>query len=471
VTYSDALAYLDTLAQFGIKLELSRMESLCELADHPERQFPSVLVGGSAGKGSTCAMLTSILQAAGLKVGSSPKPHLFSHCERAQINGRPIPTERFAELMAQIVPLVDQLPKDDPPTVFEVMTLLSFLHFAAEKVDRDVVEVGLGGRFDATNVLTPDVVIITSIGLDHTDRLGDTVEKIAFEKAGIIKPGCFVLCGAEGSAERVITAVAKERGVSGMLRLGTSLQVELIETSARGTTFAVGVPGGSFQRAHISLVGEHQARNGALALAAAWVALMPKHPTITGAAIAEGLKAASIPLRLQVVREEPLVILDAAHSLDRARALAKTLQDVYFAEKPQGPVVFVLGCSQGHAPSEVVGILASLADQVVATKSRHPAAIPASDIASACGEVPSEVIEPVSVAVDCAVKFGGTNGAVVVTGSLFVAAEALGHLKGQASCASKKYAFTSTPFNSNASRRRPTSPSAGDGFSRDRPPQ
>src|SRR5688572_7858838 len=219
------------------------MERLCEFAGHPERQFPSVLVGGSAGKGSTCAMLASILQAAGLKVGSSPKPHLFSHCERAQINGQPIFEARFAALMAQIGLLVDQLPKDDPPTVFEVMTLLSFLHFAAEKVDRAVVEVGLGGRFDATNVLTPDVVIITSIGLDHTDRQGDTVEKIAFEKAGIIKPGCHVISGAQGSAQKVIDEVAEDRQASDVWRLGHEIRLAQIRVTTEGTSIDGAFPG------------------------------------------------------------------------------------------------------------------------------------------------------------------------------------------------------------------------------------
>src|SRR5688572_2499850 len=245
------------------------MERLCEFAGHPERQFPSVLVGGSAGKGSTCAMLASILQAAGLKVGSSPKPHLFSHCERAQINGQPIFEARFAALMAQIVPLVDQLPKDDPPTVFEVMTLLSFLHFAAERVDRAVVEVGLGGRFDATNVLTPDVVIITSIGLDHTDRLGDTVEKIAFEKAGIIKQGCHVISGAQGTAQEVIDQVAEAREAREVWRLGREIQLEAARVGATGTSFDGRFPGSQFERFDTPLVGLHQAENAILAVAAA----------------------------------------------------------------------------------------------------------------------------------------------------------------------------------------------------------
>lgn len=430
MTYSEALAYLDTLAQFGIKLDLGRMERLCALAGHPERQFPSVLVGGSAGKGSTCAMLASILQTAGLKVGSSPKPHLFSHCERAQINGQPIAEARFAELMAQIVSLVDQLPKNDPPTVFEVMTLLSFLHFAAEKVDRAVVEVGLGGRFDATNVLTPDVVIITSIGLDHTDRLGDTVEKIAFEKAGIIKQGCHVISGAQGAAQEVIDQVAEAREAREIWRLGKEIQLEAARVGPSGTSFDGKFPGCTFERIEIPLVGVHQAQNAILAMASVVGPLRRYHGHIIPPVIERGFANTRIPLRLQVMSQKPLVILDAAHSPDRARALAKTLREVFLAERPQGPVVFVLGCSKGHAPAEVVGILAPLADRVIATKSRHPAAIPAMEIAAAAGDIASEVVECVPAAVARAREIAGENGVVVVTGSLFMAAEALGHLEG-----------------------------------------
>src|SRR5690242_15221650 len=182
MTYPEAVAYLDSLAQFGWKLDLARITRLCELAGHPEARFRSVLVGGSAGKGSTCALLASVLQAAGLRVGTAPKPHLHSHRERAQVDGASISEERFAALMARIAPLAEQVASEEgSPTVFEVMTLLAFTHFAESAVDFAVVEVGLGGRFDATNVLRPEVSVITTIGLDHTDRLGETVEEIAFE--------------------------------------------------------------------------------------------------------------------------------------------------------------------------------------------------------------------------------------------------------------------------------------------------
>ncbi|MFN3649577.1 MAG: bifunctional folylpolyglutamate synthase/dihydrofolate synthase [Armatimonadota bacterium] len=430
MTYSEAVAYLDSLAQFGWKLDLARIERLCELAGHPERRFPSILVGGSAGKGSTCALLSAILRAAGLRVGTAPKPHLHTHRERVQIDGELIPAERFAELMARIRPLAEQVTREEgSPTVFEVMTLLSFLQFAEERVDVAVVEVGLGGRFDATNVLTPEVAVITTIGLDHTDRLGDTVEQIAFEKAGIIKPAGRVVTGAVGGALEVIETAARERGAE-IRRLGHEVRLENVRASAAGTQFDLLAPEGELCDLLTQLAGEHQAHNAALAVAAAlW--LRPRWPVLTDGAIRRGLRDAAIPGRLQVVRAEPLVLVDGAHSPDRADALARALRQLYLPGRA-GRVTLVIGCSQGHAPAEVVSRLAPLADRILATRSRHPAAISAADVAEAVRNAPPgararviEAVEPVSAAVERALADAGPGDTIVVTGSLFAAGEAL----------------------------------------------
>lgn len=430
MTYPEAVAYLDCLAQHGWKLDLGRIRRLCELAGHPERAFPAVLVGGSAGKGSTCAFLASILREAGLRVGTAPKPHLFTHRERAQVDGVPIAEERFAALMERIRPLAEQVTEEQgSPTVFEVMTLLAFLHFAEERVDRAVVEVGLGGRFDATNVLEPDVAIITMVGLDHTDRLGDTVEKIAFEKAGIIRPGQHVITGAQGAALQVIEQVARERGVARLWRLGHEIDVVVHEVSAAGTTFSVGVPGGSFVSRRIRLVGEHQARNAALALAACAGPLAVKHPSIGPRALDAGLQRASLPGRLQTVRDRPQLLVDAAHSPDRAEALVRALRDVYLP--PGRRMLLVIGCSQGHEPETVVAHLAPLASLAIATRSGHPAAVPADAVAAAaraCG-VPAIEVEPTEAAVRLALERAGPDDLVLVTGSFFVVAEALRALR------------------------------------------
>ena len=425
MTYPEAVAYLDSLAQFGWKLDLARIELLCALAGHPERQFRSVLVGGSAGKGSTCAILASILRADGLRIGAAPKPHLHTHRERVQVDGQLISEERFAALMERVRPLAEEVTRlEGSPTVFEVITLLAFLHFAESEVDRAVVEVGLGGRFDATNVLPADLSIITMIGLDHTDRLGDTVEKIAFEKAGIIKPRARLVTGAQGGALRVIEEVARERGTA-IRRLGQEIRLENVELGPGGTRFDLLAPD-TLRSLDLGLVGEHQARNAALAVSAAlW--LRDEHPGLDEAAIRGGLRRAAIPGRLQVVQEQPLLLLDGAHSPDRADALVHALTHLYLPRKAHGRLILVAGCSAGHDAEAVVGRLAPLADEVIATRSGHPAAIPAADVAAVARGlgVPTREREPVRAAVQEALSRARPNDMVLVTGSLFVVAEAL----------------------------------------------
>jgi dihydrofolate synthase/folylpolyglutamate synthase len=426
LTYPEAIAYLDSLAQFGWKLDLARIQRLCELAGHPERAFPSVLVGGSAGKGSTCAFLASILREAGLRVGAAPKPHLHTHRERAQVDDSLITGERFAALMERILPLARQVTKEEgPPTVFETMTLLSFLYFQEREVDRAVVEVGLGGRFDATNVLTPDLSLITMIGLDHTDRLGETVEEIAFEKAGIVKPGKRLVTGAQGGALRVIEDAARDRG-SEVWRLGEEIRPANIRATSHDTRFDLETPAGAFRDLRLTLVGEHQARNAALAAAAAlW--LRDQHPSIGEAEVRAGLERAALPGRLQVAGERPLLLLDAAHSPDRADALALALRTLYMPAAPGRRLFLVIGCSQGHDPAEVVRRLAPLATEVIATRSAHPAAVPPAEIEAAAraSGVAASQCEPVSAALSEARERAGPEDLVLVTGSLFAVAEAL----------------------------------------------
>jgi dihydrofolate synthase/folylpolyglutamate synthase len=429
--YTAAVAYLDSLAQFGWKLDLERIQRLCELAGHPERRFPSILVGGSAGKGSTCTFLAAILRAAGLRVGTAPKPHLLTHRERAQVDGELIPEERFAALMSRLRPWVEQVTAElGSPTVFEVMTLLAFLHFAERRVDWAVVEVGLGGRFDATNVLTPEMAVITTIGLDHTDRLGDTVEQIAFEKAGIIKPGGRVLTGASGPALDVIRDAAQERSAA-FRALGAGVELDNIRVRENGALFDLRSPEGCWSDVAITMSGAHQAHNAALAAAGALWLRAEGQVAFDDAALRAGLEQAWIPGRLQVLRREPLVLLVGAHSPDRALALADAVRTLYLEGHPDRRVLLVIGCSAGHAPETVVAHLAPLADAIIATRSRHPAAIPAPEIAAAARAAgkPAGQVEPVAAAVEAALSHARRQDLVLVTGSLFAVGEALAALQ------------------------------------------
>lgn len=422
--YAQALRWLESLEQLGWKLDLGRIRRLCELAGHPQRTFRSLLVGGSAGKGSTCAYLAAIFQEAGYRTGSSPKPHLVSHCERIRVNGTAVAPPEFAMLAARVRPLTEQVAAEgDPPTVFEAITLMSFLHFAGQKVDCAVVEVGLGGRFDATNVLEPDLSVITMIGLDHTDRLGATVEAIAREKAGIVRLGGRLVTGAAGAALTVIEALATSAECR-IRRLPGELLLQHVTAGADGVRFDLQTPDGAFPGLHTRMLGRHQAENAGLAVGAAgW--LRDLYPALDEPAIRRGVAEASLPARMQVVSEKPLVVVDGAHSPDRARALRSALLELYLPRPGDGSVHLVIGASAGHDPVEVVGLLAPLASRVAAVQARHPHSIPADEVAAAVTERPVKVHASVADAVDETLSEAGEDDLVLITGSLFVAGEAL----------------------------------------------
>lgn len=426
MTYAEALRYFDTLSQFGEKLGLERARRLCALAGHPERAFCSVLVGGTNGKGSTATMLGAILVAAGHRVGTAPKPHLYTHRERLQVNGEPISEEALAALVAEARPWVEQVasePGIGQPTVFEVITLLAFLHFARSGVDWAVVEVGLGGRFDATNVLEPALSLITNIGLDHTDRLGGTVEEIAFEKAGILRAGRPAITGATPPALGVIEARAAELDAS-LWRLGQEIRVEGEILHSRRGLFDLVTPELGIRHLRICLPGAHQVENAALAAAAAW-RLRAHGAKVTRTALRRGLESAVIPGRLEVIAPVPLTLLDAAHNPDGARVLAAALRDLFLAPRPRRQLHLVLGLSRAHEAAGVVAPLAPLATHIYASASRHPAALPADEtaaLARAYG-VPVSIHPSMAEAARAARAAADVSDVVCVTGSIFAIAE------------------------------------------------
>jgi dihydrofolate synthase / folylpolyglutamate synthase len=424
--YQAAIAYFDTLSQFGEKLDLGRIRRLCEIAGHPERGFRSVLVGGTNGKGSTCAVLAAILQAAGHRVGTAPKPHLYSHRERLQLDGAPIPEERLAELVSRVRPWVEAVaaePELGQPTVFEVITLLAFLYFAEERVDWAVIEVGLGGRFDATNVLEPEIAIITNIALDHTERLGSTVEKIAFEKAGIIHPGARVITGAEGGALSVIEQASAERQAV-LRRLGHEIRLLTSHISAEGSRFSLSIPGHTLEDLQLSLIGRHQVPNACLAIAAScW--LGDSGTVVPAAAVRRGLAETRHPGRLEVIGHRPLVLLDGAHNPAGALALRRALEEVVLTHGRRERLIMVIGAGRTHAVKEIVEKLSVSASIVIATASRHPSAASPQEVAAAarprCADV--RIAATVSEAMRLAQELARPEDVIVVAGSLFVVAE------------------------------------------------
>jgi dihydrofolate synthase / folylpolyglutamate synthase len=420
MTYEEAIAYLSRFEGAGIKLGLERVARLCAVAGHPERAFRSALVGGTNGKGSVCTMLAAVLEEAGRSVGLSPKPHLYDLRERFQVNGALIEHEELAAIIADLARWLDADPILEPPTWFEAMTLFAFLFFARRQVEWAVVEVGLGGRFDATNVLEPELSLITNVTLDHTDRLGDTVEAIAVEKAGILKPSGFAITGAGPPALGVIEQAARERGV-GLWRLGKEIRISNVTVDEEGARFDVDTPVDTLRDLRTPMLGAHQATNGALAAAAAlW---LRERTPVSEAAIRAGLARARIAGRLEVLRRRPTLVIDGAHNPDAARRLRETLESLFRA--PGRRLTLVLGALCTHPYAQVVEELAPVADRLIATRPRHPQAVPAEELAErarALG-VEAEVIEPVPLAVERALAGAGPDDVVCAAGSFFVLAE------------------------------------------------
>jgi dihydrofolate synthase / folylpolyglutamate synthase len=418
VDYS--LAHVSALSQ--AKFDLGRMAALMDLLGNPHRQYPVIHVAGTKGKGSTAALIASCLQTAGYRVGLFTSPHLQEYTERIQVNGKPISPEAFVELVDFIKPYVAQV---EQITTFEITTALGLLYFAREIVNAAVVEVGLGGRLDATNIVDPLVAVITSLSMDHMAVLGDTLPKIAAEKAGIIKPGRpVVLAPQREEARQVIVETATERA-SQLVEVGQAFHFAPESHSLDGQTFSVWKENETPARLTIPLLGLHQVENAATAYTALQVA-GTLGLSVSDADIRRGFENVSWPGRFEVLRREPPLVVDSAHNRDSALRLRQTLDD-YF---PGRPLVLIFGASEDK---DVNGILTELAPRMthlVATQSVHPRAMPADEIVRVAQKhcISAETVLPVEKAVIVALaaaRLKGSkqvSGMVLATGSLFVAA-------------------------------------------------
>ena len=314
-------------------LKLDRMQALLRLLGHPERHLRLIHVAGSKGKGSTSAMLASLLAQAGYRTGLFTSPHLCRVEERIQVDGQPISPEELTVLLQEVRRVLESSSAALSPTFFEVATALGFLHFWRRRVDAAVLEVGLGGRFDSTNVCRPAVALITSISLDHTQQLGDNVTSIAQEKAGIIKPGRPTVSGVTNAlAREVIEHTAQERG-SPLYQLGVDFQYDY--TPGRVTATDLSPPRVQVVTSHrrwprmdLGLLGEHQAANAAVALSCV-ERLREQGWHISDQAVAAGLATVSWPARMEVVARRPLVVLDCAHNVASMEALVATLHTTF----------------------------------------------------------------------------------------------------------------------------------------------
>lgn len=405
--YQRTLAWLYALeAAKGMDFKLDRVARALERLGEPQRKFPSIHIAGTNGKGSVAAMLHAMLVAGGHRVGLYTSPHLVRFTERIRVGDREISEQEVVELANELRSVTAGIDL----TFFELGTVMAFVHFARCGVDVAVVEVGLGGRLDATNVIDPLVSVITTIGLDHTEFLGDSLEAIAVEKAGIIKSGKPVIIGRlPHAAAAVVRRIAEERNAS-LLALDRDFEVTADE---RGIAFSG--PGMSVSALRLGLGGGYQLDNLATALAV--LTQLPPTLAVSESALRDGLAAVRWPGRFERIDGDPLIILDGAHNLEGMRTLARELRDIA-AERP----VRVLFAVMRDKPwTEMIELLAPLCASAVVTEVLPPRGAAATDVAAVWARYcPTMAISDPSVAWAQMRSCAKRGELILVTGSLFL---------------------------------------------------
>ena len=425
--YDALLKELYGLERFGIKLGLDTITELLAHMGNPHRRFKTVHVTGTNGKGSVCAYVASILGRAGYRVGLYTSPHLVRFNERIQVDGREISNGDVARIYAEMAPAVAKTSggsRVKQPTFFEVTTAMAFHYFAERMIDIGVIEVGMGGRMDATNVIHPLVAVLTRIGLEHTEHLGKTEDRIAREKAGIIKPGCRVVTIDQPTLP-IITAQAHALGCP-ITVVGRDVQYERLAFDRGGQRLRMS-DGGAVD-VSIPLLGSYQPENAAVAYATVRE-LSRMGVRVPEQAIATGFKDTSWKGRLQIVRSNPTVIVDGTHNAPGVPTLAASLQELFPHQKP----VFVLGILADKDLKAFAEHLGPPAARLIITRPETPRAYPPEEIARAFAGSSAEplIVPKVSDAIDQAVSLAGRDGLVVITGSIYTAGEALAHLQGR----------------------------------------
>ena len=425
--YNKALDYLYSFVDYSLKhsselakaeFNLDRMFALMEALGNPQNKYPIIHVAGTKGKGSVSALCASALNAAGYKTGLYTSPHLLDYCERIRVNGDPISHEFMIELIEEVKSFVAKIPK---LTTFEITTAIGFLAFAKQGCNAAVVEVGLGGRLDATNVVMPEVSVITSLSYDHMAVLGDTLAMIAGEKAGIIKQGIPVVSSTQkDEALVVLKRMANERS-SSLTLIEKDIKFEKLTSSLDGQTLRIvdNLRTSTFDSS-LPLLGNHQLENAATAYAA----LKTSGIEISIEAIQKGFSQVQWRARFEIARRDPPVIFDSAHNQDSFAKLCETLED-YF---PGKMVYLIFGASEDK---NIPGMLAEMKPKIkklIVTKADHPRALLPEQIIQLAdqAQVESEAVSPVEGALARALELSVKDGSIVLSaGSMFVTAEVI----------------------------------------------
>lgn len=428
LTYRQAVAALTERGRFGISMGLARIERLMAEAGNPERGLRGALVGGTNGKGSVVAMTQSVLSAAGLRTGTMPKPHLVGYRERIAVDGVPIPGPEFAAAVERVLPAIDRVSDEiGPPTEFEALTSAAIAELARRRVDLAIVEVGMGGRLDATNVLDLGVAAITNVQLDHQAHLGSTLAAIGGEKAAIIKPRNIAVTGASGRGLRPILDRCAALQVT-VRRAGTGqpYRTRLVESGWDGIVVDAWTPGRRLTDLRIGLLGAHQAGNAAVALALLDALDEAFGLTLPEAALRRGFTDVRWPGRLELLDASAIglgrVLLDGAHNPAGAAALARALADLGL----RGPTI-VFGAMRGKDVRGVLAALATLEPRFVFTRVNDPGAVSPEELAAAWASIGGESTTAPDPATALALADGDP---VVVAGSLYLVGAVRGMITG-----------------------------------------
>jgi dihydrofolate synthase/folylpolyglutamate synthase len=428
MNYQEALDYILKFADYerqsrsNFVWDLRRIERLLERLGNPQYSAKTVHITGTKGKESAAVMVESVLRLAGYKTGLYTSPHLLSFTERIKADGQPISEDDWARLTRAIMPEVEIVNAEGAYgelTTFEILTALGFLYFREMEVDYQLIEVGLGGRLDATNVVKPDVCVMTSISYDHTDVLGNTLAEIAGEKAGIIKPGAVVVTAPqEPEAMAVIEKVCSEKSVR-LIKAGSEVTWRKGRYADGMQSFQVKGLVGEYDL-KIPLPGEYQMENAAVAVATIEVLIEQGAVKITIEDITEGFKQVSCPGRLQVLHREPLLVVDEAHNAYSMKKLGEALREYFEFDK----LIMILGFGWDK---EVDGMV-RIADDIIVVASTHPKAVKPEMLREKFCEygISARTAESVPAAVEIALTSAGKKDLICAAGSIFVVAEVVG---------------------------------------------
>ncbi|WP_456273861.1 bifunctional folylpolyglutamate synthase/dihydrofolate synthase [Bacillus sp. AK031] len=416
-TYEEAVNWIHSRLRLGIKPGLSRMEWLMEKMNHPEKELQTVHIAGTNGKGSTLTYLRNILEKAGYTTGTFTSPYFEVFNERISVNGTPISDEEIIQLVNVVIPLAEELEKSDlgGPSEFEVITCMALYYFARiNPVSIVLFEVGLGGRLDSTNVIDPIVSVITNIGKDHTQFLGDTIEEIAFEKAGIIKEGKPVVSAASApGAQEVIIKKADEKQAD-LYLLNREFEVDYKGPSPLGEKFGFSNTAGN-SCFEISMIGRHQTENAALAVQTAHLLREKYSYQIDEGAVADGLAAAYWPGRMEQVHKEPLIYLDGAHNPEGMQTLTDTIQN-RFKEK-EVRVLFAALKDKDLQP--MTGMLEQSVPSIALTSFEFPRVASPEELANHFQLDHHHIVEDWELYVNNFMNNAEKNEILIVTGSLY----------------------------------------------------